>query len=71
MSQFKPLKSLWPLTLSLAAVAAGARPVAALTQQQYLVITDTYYSATARARMTVTQIKNRRFDVRMPQEKFG
>jgi hypothetical protein len=52
MSQLKPLKTFIPLVLSLVAVGAAARPVAAATQKQYLVITDTFYGSTAVTRMT-------------------
>src|SRR5262249_74656 len=54
MSRFKPIKTLIPLALSVTALLAGARPAGAApaNQKQYLVISDTFYSATAQSRMT-------------------
>jgi hypothetical protein len=55
MSRFRPIRTLTLLALSLTALLVGARPAAAataVTQKPYLVISDTYYSTTARNRLS-------------------
>jgi len=65
MSRFKPFRTLVPLVLTLTAAGAGARPAAAavapapvVTQKQYLVLTDVYYSPTATTRMALLSLTN-------------